>query len=256
MNKRKKACDWMEPSGRTREFPTQSPAHERSGARSVLWRNNSAYATVVPPPAAMAPKGKRPTTTPSPPKKRVTRGAAAAAAAGKKKSPASGKKSPAAAKGGFSDDNKSWLKPKKKREREPEPESEACEPAGTVVTYYLYIGDDFGGLSAIDPVGAAAEEYPNLPHFTLVGVEPLLINDSDEYSDFGFWQAGVPGYDNATTGQWEEAIPVFEAGGSVATRSSSGKVINAIADHLHKSVFKEFNHIGIRQRKCGFIGFA
>ncbi len=87
-----------------------------------------------------------------------------------------------------------------------------AQPAGTVVSYYLYIADDFGGLSAIDPVGAAAEEYPNLPHFTLVGVEPLLINDSDEYSDFGFWQAGVPGYDNATTGQWEEAIPVGSFG--------------------------------------------
>jgi hypothetical protein len=87
-----------------------------------------------------------------------------------------------------------------------------AQPAGTVISYYLYIADDFGGLSAIDPVGAAAEEYPNLPHFTLVGVEPLLINDSDEYSDFGFWQAGVPGYDNATTGQWEEAIPVGSFG--------------------------------------------
>ncbi len=87
-----------------------------------------------------------------------------------------------------------------------------AQPAGTVVSYYLYIADDFGGLSAIDPVGAAAEEYPNLPHFTLVGVEPLLINDSDEYSDFGFWQTGVPGYDNATTGQWEEAIPVGSFG--------------------------------------------
>ncbi len=40
-------------------------------------------------------------------------------------------------------------------------------------------------------------------------------------------------YERMMTGElpegWEEAIPVFEAGGSVATRSSSGKVINAIA---------------------------
>ena len=88
----------------------------------------------------MAPKGKRPTTTPSPPKKRVTRGDAAAAgksaAAGKKKSPVKGsekepksaKKSPTSTKAGFSDDNKSWLKPsKKKRDREPSPEEESDE---------------------------------------------------------------------------------------------------------------------------------
>ena len=87
-----------------------------------------------------------------------------------------------------------------------------AQPAGTVIAYYLFIEDDFGGMSAVDPVGAAAEEYPNLPHYTLVGVEPVLINDSDEYADFGFWQTGVPGYDNATTGQWEEAIPVGSFG--------------------------------------------
>lgn len=94
-----------------------------------------------------------------------------------------------------------------------------AQPAGTVMAYYVFISDDFGGLSAVDPVGAAAEEYPNLPHYTLVGVEPLLINDSDEYADFGFWQTGVPGYDNATTGQWEEAIPVgsFGEAGDPAT---------------------------------------
>lgn len=94
-----------------------------------------------------------------------------------------------------------------------------AQPAGTVISYYLFILDDFGGLSAVDPIGAAAQEYPNLPHFTLVGVEPLLINDSDEYADFGFWETGVPGYDNATTGQWEEAIPVgsFGVAGDPAT---------------------------------------
>ena len=85
----------------------------------------------------MAPKGKRaasaPAATPSPPKKRVTRGAAAAAAAGgKKKSPAAappakGAKKATASKAGFSDDNKSWLKPKKKKAPEPESESEEEE---------------------------------------------------------------------------------------------------------------------------------
>ena len=61
------------------------------------------------------------------------------------------------------------------------------------------ITDDFGGLSAVTPIAAANASYPNLPYHLLVGVEPVLINDSDEYSDFGGWTTGLPGQDNATT---------------------------------------------------------
>ena len=102
-----------------------------------------------------------------------------------------------------------------------------AQTPGTVVSYYLFIQDDFGGLSAIDPIGAAVEVYPNLPHFIIVGMDPLLINDSDEYADFGFWQTGVPGYDNATTGQWEEAIPV----GSFGEPGDPATIVAPNVDH-------------------------
>ncbi len=103
----------------------------------------------------------------------------------------------------------------------------AQEP-GTVVAYYLGITDDFGGLSAVTPLAAAEPgDLANLPHFTLVGVEPQLINDSDEYSDFGGWTTGVPAWDNATTGLWDEAIPV----GSYAEANDPSTVVAPTQDH-------------------------
>ena len=102
----------------------------------------------------------------------------------------------------------------------------AQEP-GTVVSYYMGISDDFGGLSAVTPFAAANETYPNLPFHLLVGVEPVLINDSDEYSDFGGWTTGLPGQDNATTGIWEEAIPV----GSYAEVNDPSTVVAPTQDH-------------------------
>lgn len=102
-----------------------------------------------------------------------------------------------------------------------------AQPAGSVLAYYMGITDDFGGLSAVNPVAAANESYPNLPHYLLVGVEPVLINDSDEYSDFGNWTTGLPGQDNATTGIWEEAIPV----GSYAEANDPSSVVAPTQDH-------------------------
>lgn len=102
----------------------------------------------------------------------------------------------------------------------------AQEP-GTVISYYMGISDEFGGLSAVTPFAAANATYPNLPFNLLVGVEPALINDSDEYSDFGSWTTGLPGQDNATTGIWEEAIPV----GSYAEANDPSTVVAPTQDH-------------------------
>ncbi|MGY8941318.1 MAG: hypothetical protein ACKVJH_04720 [Flavobacteriales bacterium] len=98
---------------------------------------------------------------------------------------------------------------------------------GSVVAYYMGIVDDFGGLSAVTPMAAANDPYPNLPHFVLVGVDPILVNDSDEYSDFGNWTTGLPGEDSATTGQWEESIPV----GSYAEMNDPSTIVAPVQDH-------------------------
>ena len=102
-----------------------------------------------------------------------------------------------------------------------------AQEAGSVIAYYMGITDDFGGLSAVTPFAAANASYPNLPHYLLVGVEPVLINDSDEYSDFGSWTTGLPGQDNATTGIWEEAIPV----GSYAEAGDPSTIVAPTQDH-------------------------
>ena len=87
-----------------------------------------------------------------------------------------------------------------------------AQDAMTVVQYYFGIQDIYGEISAVNPVAANQEIYPNLPFFTLVGVMPVAINDSDEFADFGQWDTGVSG-DNATTGQWEETVPVGSTAG-------------------------------------------
>ena len=78
---------------------------------------------------------------------------------------------------------------------------------GTVVEYYFGITDIYGAVSAVTPYSADDAANPNLPFNTIVGLTPVLIDDQDDYSDFGFWQIGLP-EDNATTGQWESTIPV------------------------------------------------
>ncbi len=83
----------------------------------------------------------------------------------------------------------------------------AGEASMTLIEYYFGISDVFGGISAVSPVAANKEVYPNLPYFTLVGVAPVKTHDSDDFSDFGSWDMGVPG-DLAITGEWEDTTPV------------------------------------------------
>lgn len=99
-------------------------------------------------------------------------------------------------------------------------------PAGTVVEYYMDIVDAFGGTSATTPVASNKPVNGNLPNYVLVGVEPILINDLDEYSELGYWDMDLPS-DNATTGIWEEAIPV----GSMGDVTDPGSVVAPLQDH-------------------------
>lgn len=93
------------------------------------------------------------------------------------------------------------------------------QPAGTVIEYYMNIQDVFGGISGVTPIASNYTSNANLPFYLIVGCTPYLINDSDDYADFGFWQMGVPG-DNNTSGDWEETIPVGSYGepGNLATQ--------------------------------------
>ncbi len=84
-------------------------------------------------------------------------------------------------------------------------------PAGTVVEYYFEIHDVFGGISGVTPTAANKVINSNLPFYLIVGSFPYLLNDSDDYSDFGNWELGLPS-DNSTTGDWEETIPVGSFG--------------------------------------------
>lgn len=102
-----------------------------------------------------------------------------------------------------------------------------AQDPGTVIGYYLGIRDDFGGIAAVSPFAANKPANANLPHYSLVGVEPVLVNDSDDYADFGTWTTGLPGEDTATTGEWEEAIPV----GSYSDPADLSTICAPIADH-------------------------
>ena len=101
-----------------------------------------------------------------------------------------------------------------------------AQDASTVVAYYMGVRDDFGYVSAVSPESANNPDYPNLPHFTLIGVEQVEAHDGDEFSDFGTFQEGVAG-DGATTGQWEEVIPV----GSYATPGDASTIVAPSMDH-------------------------
>lgn len=106
--------------------------------------------------------------------------------------------------------------------------------AGTVIEYYIDILDVFGGVSATTPVAADKAMNGNLPNYVLVGVEPVLRDDLDEYSDFGNWDMDLP-TDNATTGIWTAEIPV----GSMGDVNDPSTVVAPLQDHTQ-----------------GFFGFA
>ena len=106
--------------------------------------------------------------------------------------------------------------------------------AGTVIEYYIDILDVFGGISATTPVAADKAVNGNLPNYVLVGVESVLRDDLDEYSDFGNWDMDLP-TDNATTGIWTAEIPV----GSMGDVNDPSTVVAPLQDHTQ-----------------GFFGFA
>jgi len=99
-------------------------------------------------------------------------------------------------------------------------------PAGTVVEYFIKIKDVFGGVSGVTPMASDNVSNANLPYYIVVGSYPYLINDSDDYADFGNWEMGLP-TDNATSGEWEETIPV----GSYGEAGNPSSIVAAAADH-------------------------
>jgi len=101
-----------------------------------------------------------------------------------------------------------------------------AQEEGTVVEYHFGITDIYGSTSAITPYSSDVASNPNLPFNTIVGLQPLLIDDQDDYSDFGFWEIGLP-EDNATTGQWESTIPV----GSFSDPGDPSSICAPDADH-------------------------
>ncbi len=101
-----------------------------------------------------------------------------------------------------------------------------AQEAGTVVDYYFGISDLFGATSAITPYSADDAANPNLPFNLIVGLEPVLTDDQDDYSEFGFWEFGLA-EDNATTGAWESTIPV----GSFSTPGDPSSICAPDEDH-------------------------
>jgi Zn-dependent metalloprotease len=100
-----------------------------------------------------------------------------------------------------------------------------AQEAGSIVYYYLGLSDIFGGISGIQPIGAAQDD-PNLPYIIVVGSTVMMEHDNDFAEDFGFWQAGVSG-DLATTGEWELDTPV----GSFGTPGDLSTIVAPNADH-------------------------
>ena len=101
-----------------------------------------------------------------------------------------------------------------------------AQDPGTVVEYFFGISDLFGAVSAITPFSADDAANPNLPFNIIVGMAPVLIDDQDDYSEFGFWELGLP-EDNATTGEWESTIPV----GSYSTPGDPSSICAPAEDH-------------------------
>lgn len=100
------------------------------------------------------------------------------------------------------------------------------QPAGTIVSYYFGAYDLNGSISAVLPMGAQLSPFPNLPYYTLIGVQEIGSHDSDDNADFGGWALGVPG-DNATTGEWEEDVPM----GSYTVDVAAGTIVAIDAQH-------------------------
>ena len=90
-----------------------------------------------------------------------------------------------------------------------------AQPLGTVIQYYVTAIDINDIEASTLPIAANKLDNPNIPFFILVGFEEQEVHDSDSNSDWGDWQTGLPS-DNATTGIWEENVPVGSENGTVA----------------------------------------
>ena len=90
-----------------------------------------------------------------------------------------------------------------------------AQPLGTVVQYYLTAVDINGIEASTLPIAANKPTNENIPYFIMVGFEEQASHDSDFNSDWGDWETGLP-TDNATTGMWEENVPIGSDNGTVA----------------------------------------
>lgn len=97
---------------------------------------------------------------------------------------------------------------------------------GSIVAYYFGAYDLNNSISAVLPIGAHLNPFPNLPYYTLIGVQEIATHDSDDNAEFGPWATGIPG-DNATTGQWEEDAPI----GSYTVDVAPGTMVQTDAQH-------------------------
>lgn len=102
----------------------------------------------------------------------------------------------------------------------------AGQPAGTVVAHYFGAHDINQSISAVIPIGAHLNPFPNLPYYTLVGVQMIKVHDSDDNAEFGTWQTGIQG-DDASTGEWEEDAPV----GSYTVDAAPGTMVQVDTQH-------------------------
>lgn len=86
------------------------------------------------------------------------------------------------------------------------------QPNGTVIGYYLGLGNTgAAALTAVQPF-AADLANPNIPYFILNGADLYSMEDFDD--NFGGWSLSAP-TDDATTGRWVVDIPMpsyFTAG--------------------------------------------
>jgi len=99
-----------------------------------------------------------------------------------------------------------------------------AQPSGTVIGYYIGLGNTGSTmLTAVQPV-AADQANPNIPFFILNGVNLSSMEDFDV--NFGGWALNVPG-DDATTGHWVVDEPV----GSFYTPGDPSSIVQTDAQH-------------------------
>jgi hypothetical protein len=97
---------------------------------------------------------------------------------------------------------------------------------GSLAAYYFGAHDINGSISAVLPIGAHLNPFPNLPYYTLIGVEEIGVHDSDNNADFGTWATGIVG-DDATTGDWVEDVPM----GSYTVDAAPGTMVQTDTQH-------------------------